>query len=390
MKRSARTVLAIVTFAGMSGASLSHAKDPIRVLENGVWTSISQDGIIAFAKDYEKNPRDLTLEILDHPFTFDVTPDACGTNCTSLRFISTELRIDKTFTGANTDAVSTALKDYLKREEFLTPFIRLINSGAGAQLSGSPVGSIGSTVKATFHDVIFSPTKTFEERQHLAVPGTDPTISSGYGQFKNSGFEGSVISVSPGFALDFGARKDKHLKFSIPTSRIDLEGLRTYRSGLILQYLHPVYFRGHYTLTVGPGLSYLATVSKDLPNFSGLLGGAFSVSLTKDWERYLGTLGSYYGHFNNLGGLDTDINANIYGWGVQTGYRLSQRMVVAIYLVGMHERVNGFSAVTYHTMGTSFSYKVLNRFNLTISANRLFGLPDNRLVDYGLGSAWFF
>ena len=56
-----------------------------------------------FAKDYESNPRNLSLYVLEHPFTFQVGPaNNCGSACTSLRFQSPEMGVDKTFTGADT------------------------------------------------------------------------------------------------------------------------------------------------------------------------------------------------------------------------------------------------------------------------------------------------
>lgn len=366
------------------------ARDPIVIIEGGVRTPYGRQGLIDFATDYEINPRDLTLEVLTHPFIFDITPNACGADCTSLRFISPELGIDRTFAGANTAEVSAAFKDFIKSSDFLKRFIRLINSGAGAQISGSPVGSIGSAVRMGFQDVMFSTVKTAEEKGAPPAQGQDPQFSGGFAQFSSDGFNGRVLSVTPGFTLDFGGRRDKHLKFSFPLTQINLEGLKTYRAGLALQYLYPVHFDEGYTLTVGPGLSYLGTFSVDLPNYSGLLGGAISTSLQKDWQRTFATGAVYYGRFNNLGGLDTDIQANIYGWGTQAGYRLGKRWVTALHLVGLQERVAGFPIPTYHTLSASCSYKILDRFTLQFSASKLFGLPRQRFVDVGLGTAWFF
>lgn len=367
------------------------ARDPIVIIEGGVATPFNQQGIIDFAKDYETNPRDLTLEVLAHPFIFNVGPiNNCGAACTSLRFRSPELGIDETFAGANTAEVSAKFKDFIKSQDFLKRFIRLINAGAGAQISGSPVGSIGSAVRMGFQDAMFSTIKTAEERGAPTPQGKDPQFSGGFAQFSSDGFGGRMLSVTPGFALDFGERRDKQLKFSFPLTQIDLEGLKTYRAGLALQYLYPIRFEEGYTLTLGPGLSYLGTFSLDLPNYSGLMGGALSTSLQKDWQKTFATGAVYYGRFNNLGGIDTDIQANIYGWGTQAGYRFAKRWVAAVHLVGLHERVAGFPLATYHTLSASCSYKILNRFNIQFSASKLFGLPRQRFVDVGLGSAWFF
>ena len=370
-------------------AAPAAARDPIVIIEGGTRSGYGKQGIIDFAKDYELNPRDLTLEVLGHPFVFDINAAGCGAGCTSLRFISAELGIDRTFTGANTAEVSAAFKDFIKSEDFLKRFIRLINSGAGAQISGSPVGSIGSAVRMGFQDLMFNGIKTTEQKNGQPA-GRDPAFSGGFAQFSSDGFNGNIVSVTPGFQLDFGGKRDKHLKFSFPLTQIDFEGLKTYRAGLAMQYLYPIYFDNNITLTAGPGLSYLGTFSVDLPNYSGLLGGALSTSLQKDWEQFFTTGAVYYGKFANAGGIDTDISANIYGWGTQTGYRFKKRWVTALHLVGLHERVAGFEKVTYHTVSTSLSYKILNKFNLTFSVSKLVGLPKQRFVDVGMGTAWFF
>ncbi|MBI5203079.1 MAG: hypothetical protein HY925_15915 [Elusimicrobia bacterium] len=366
------------------------AKDPIVIVEaNGSRAGYGREGIIQFAKDYELNPRTLTLEVLSHPFNFNVLAGA-GANVTSFQFVSSELGINETFNGANTAAIISAFKDYLKSSGFLEKFVRLINTGAGAQLSGGPTSTIGMVVKQTFHDQMFSQVRTLEQRTSNVPPGTDPSFSGGFAQFSTDGFGGKAFSFTPGFTLDFGAKKDKKLKFSIPLSQIDLEGLKTYRAGLGIQYLYPVYLPDGWTWTVGPGLSYTGTVSLDLPNYTGLIGGAMSTGLQKDWTQTFAGVAAYYGRFNNLGGLNTNIQANIFGWGTQVGYRLGQRWVTALQLVGLHERVAGFQIQTYHTLGTAFSYKILNKFDLTFSISKLMGLPKQRYLDFGLGSAWFF
>ncbi|MBI3549185.1 MAG: hypothetical protein HY078_09115 [Elusimicrobia bacterium] len=387
-----KSALALALFAVLS-CGPAFAKDPIVIIENGTRTGYSQSGLIQFAKDYESNPRTLTLEVLGHPFQFITNPlggpNACGATCTSLRFTAAELGIDKTFTGSNTADLSSQLRDFLKGGDFLPKFVRLINAGPGGQISGSPSSTINATMKATFQDVMFNGIKTAEQKASGA-PGTDPTFSGGFAEFTNDGYAGHMIGVTPGFALDFGEKKDRHLKFSFPLAQINFEGLKTYRAGLILQYLHPLYFKDGWTWTVGPGVSYSGTASMDLPNYSGLIGAAGSTSLQKDWEKNFGTLGAYYGKFNNLGGLDTDIDANILGWGAQAGHRFGQRWVAALQLVGMHERVAGFAFNTYHTIGVMASYKIFNKFDLTFSVNKVVGLPKQRFIDAGLGSAWFF
>lgn len=364
------------------------AKDPIIVIEaNGTRSGYTKDGIIQFARDYENNPRDLSLEVLGHPFIFDVT--CGGGNCTALRFVSPELGIDQTFNGANTAAIQDQLEEYLKTSDFLKRFMRLINSGAGAQLSGGPTSTIGSTVRMGFQDTMFSNIKTVEQKA-TTPEGRDPQFSGGFAQFSTDGYGGRQISVTPGFTLDFGEHRDKKLKIGIPVSQIDLEGLKTYRAGLGLQYQYPVYLGNNWTWIIAPGLSYAATFSLDLPVGTGLLGGATSTSLNKDWKKVFTTFAAYYGRFNNLGGFDTDLQANIFGWGWQGGYRLGQRWVTTTHVVGLHERVAGFQVNTYHTLSQSLSYKIANKFDLTFSISKLVGLPKQKYLDLGLGSAWFF
>ncbi|MFA6317123.1 MAG: hypothetical protein WC943_06865 [Elusimicrobiota bacterium] len=380
------SIAASVLFLTSSASAL----DPIRVCEIGqTCTPYGQQGIIDFAKDYESNPRDLHLYIFEHAFSFDVGPGTCGANCTSLRFQSAEMGVDKTFTGANTAEVSRAFQDYVKSESFLKAFIRLINMGAGQVISGSPAATIGTLVRAGFQDTLFSNIKTMEEKSG-AAPGRDPAVSASYGQFKDSGYKGKVFSFAPGFSLDFGEHKDKKLKFTIPLSQIDMEGLKTYRAGIMVQYQHPFYLPGNVTVMVGPGLSYSAMGSADLPNFSGIAGGALAATANKDWKSVFATVGGYYGGFKNMGGIDTSIRADVFGWGLQTGYRFGKRWVAAVYGVGIQESVRGFNRTTYHTAGASLSYKIFNRFNVTGSAQHLFGLSNRQFAEFGLGSAWFF
>ena len=159
---------------------------------------------------------------------------------------------------------------------------------------------------------------------------------------------------------------------------------------MAMQYLHPFHLDDSWTLTVGPGISYQTTFSADLPSYTGLIGGAMSAALQKDWDRWFATGATYYGRFGNLGGIDAGIQANIYGWGAQTGLRWSKRWVTALQLVGIHERVAGFAPSTYHTAGVAVTYRILNRFDMTFALNKVFGLPNQRILDAGLGSAWFF
>lgn len=366
------------------------AKDAIVIIENGTRTGFGRQGLIDFARDYETNPRDLTLEVFNHQFGFDINANGCGANCTGFTFTSSELGINQSFTGANTADLIAQFKDYLKGSGFLKKFMRLINAGPGAQISGGPTSSINNAVKMTFNDVMFKNIDTTEKRNSKVPAGADPQFSGGFAQFSADGFKGKALSVTPGFALDFGAARDKQLKFSFPVTQIEVEGLRTYRAGFGLQYLYPIKYDGGWTLTLGPGASYLVTASLDLPNFSGLMGLAMSSALQKDWEKHFATAAAYYGRFNNAGGIDTDIQANIYGWGLQYGYRLGQRWVAAGHLVGMHERVAGFPITTYHTVSTSLTYKIFNKFDLSFSVSKLTGLPRQRYLDFGMGTAWFF
>ncbi|MBI4422098.1 MAG: hypothetical protein HY554_00130 [Elusimicrobia bacterium] len=368
-------------------AAPAQAKDPIVVCDASGCASFGRDGIIDFAKEYEKNPRDLTLTILDHPFGFDVT--GSGADVTSLRFTSAELGIDRTFNGANTAEVEDRMEEFFKSDDFLKPFMRLINSGAGGQLTSSPVSAVGMMVRSNFHEVMFSNLHTMEEKRGVP-PGRDPSISGSFGQFNDRGYKGSSLSVTPGGTLDFGERRDRHLKLSLPLSQMSLEGLETYRVGLVTQYLHPFYLPRNTILTVGPGVSYIATGSMDLPNLSGLIGGAMSATLNKDWNRWIGTLGTYYGHFRNLGGIDTDIQANVGGWGLQTGYRVTERTIASLYLIGVHEKAGGFGASSYRTLGLAYSFRIAGKLGLTISANKSFGLVGRRFAELGMGSAWFF
>lgn len=384
MKRTALLALALLC------AAPAAAKDPIVVIENGVRTPYGREGIIDFAKDYEKNPRILTLEVLGHPFHFTPNANGCGAACTSLNFVSPELGVNRTFTGNSTAEVSAKFQEFVKSDEFLKPFMRLINSGAGAQLTGSPSSAVGSVVQMTFRDSFFERIRTAEEKANPTAPGRDPSFSAGFARFSNDGFGGSVISVAPGFTLNFGEHKDQHLKVNIPMAQVSLEGLRTYRTGVVTQYLIPFFPAEGWTITLGPGISYLMSFSLDLPQFSGLMGGGLSSTVQRDWDHYFATGAGYYGRFNNLGGIDTDIQANIYGWGGQAGRRFGRRWVSYLQLVSMHERVAGFPINTYHTAGVAVSYKILDKFNLTLSTNKVFGLPNQRFADFGMGSAWFF
>ena len=64
--------------------------------------------------------------------------------------------------------------------------------------------------------------------------------------------------------------------------------------------------------------------------------------------------------------------------------------MTALHLVGLHERAAGFPVNTYHTISTSISYKIFNRFDLQFAIDKLVGLPRERFLNFGLGSAWFF
>ena len=373
-------------------AAPSFAKEPIIIIENGARIGYGRQGLFDFVRDYERNGRDVVLEIFGHPFGFDVNGGGnnCGTACTTLRFTSAEMGIDQSFTGVDSADLSHQFQDFVKQERFLKPFMRLINSGPGGQLTGSPTTAVGATVRAQFQDVMFSGIKTAEQRESKEPPLKDPQFSGGFAQFTTDGYAGKVISFTPGFTLDFGAKKDQHLKVSLPVARVDIEGLRTYRAGLTTQYLYPFYPEDGWTIIVGPGLSYVTTFSADLPSFTGLMGGALSASAQRDWEQYFATGAVYYGRFNNLGGIDAGIQANIYGWGTQAGRRWNKRWVTALQFIGMHERAAGFVPTTYHTLGIAATYKILNKFDLTFSVNKMFGLPNQRFADLGLGSAWFF
>ena len=390
LSRLRRLVPAVLVVLFISAAR-AWAKDAIFYTDASCpgGCALTRNGLIDFANDYKSNPRTLVLNILNHPFNFNVLAGN-GANVTSFQFKSSELGINKTFNGANTDDIVTQLKDYIKGSDFLTKFMRLINSGAGGQISGGPTSSMDTMVRATFHDTMFSKLDAVEQKTAARPAGTDPQFSGGFAQFSSDGFQGHSFGVTPGFTLDFGEKRDKKLKISIPLSQIDLGGLKTYRAGLGLQYLYPVHLGDGLTWTISPGISYATTFSMDLPNYSGLIGGAASTSLQKDFDKLFGTAAIYYGRFNNLGGIDTQIQANIYGWGLQAGYRLGRRWVTAVQMVGMHERVVGFPITSYETLANSWSYKIFDRFDVTFSVSKMFGLAKQRYVDVGLGSAWFF
>ncbi|MBI3552254.1 MAG: hypothetical protein HY077_07030 [Elusimicrobia bacterium] len=375
----------------LSLTSVAAARDAIEITEaNGAKTSFSGQGIISFADDYVTNPRKLTLTVFTHDFFFNVNAVGCGAACTSLTFRSPEMGDNVTFTGANTADILNQFKNYLKTSDFLKRFIRLINTGPGQQISGTPSGSIEGVVRATFQNAVFPAAATSEQRSSKTSGKNDPQFSGGFAEFSSESFGGHSFGFSPGFGLDFGENKDQHLKFSFPLSQIDFAGLKTYQIGIITQYLYPVKFDDDLVLTVGPGMSFTGTFSLDLPNYSGLLGEGLSGSLNKDWDKLFATLGTYYGRFDNKGGVDTGISANIYGWGLQGGYRLGSRWVTALQLVGMHERVAGFPINTYHTLGNAWTYKFRNKFDLTFSVNKVFGLVHQRYINFGMGSAWFF
>jgi hypothetical protein len=157
-----------------------------------------------------------------------------------------------------------------------------------------------------------------------------------------------------------------------------------------LQYQHPIYVGETLTLMVSPAATYILTGSIDLPNYSGLAIGSLNASLNKDFNRLFAKVGGHAGYAQNMGGLDTNIKANTYAGGVQGGYRLGERWVSTIYLLSIAERVKGFDNANYQTLGASLSYKIFGRFDLTFSVNKMFGLPDHRFVEGGVGTAWFF
>ena len=383
----------IIAFSLLAGAPLS-AKDPITVTEaDGTVTALPRDGIIEFVKDVRANPRTLTLTVLTHPFQFNVTKDAAD-QAVAIRFISPELGIDKTFAGPNTVQTVDRVEDFLRSQEFLAPFFRLVNAGGpGATFSGNPNGTIESSARAAFGAVLLEQPATAEESEAASKSGMgfrDLTLGLGFSQFDSDGFDGSRLKVSPAYTLKLGRDKQKKLAFNLPLERITVEGLQTYRAGTQVQYVQPVALPGDITWQAAPDVSYSVLGSLDIPSYSGTIGGGLANTLGKTAGPYFGNAGFYYAYFTNLGGIDTNLSANLYSYGLQLGRRLGKRWAVSAYGVGMVEKLNYGSGKDYQTAGVSLLYRILNRFNLEVSVNKTFNLPGYSDTSFSFGSGWNF
>lgn len=381
---SLAAILGIFFLAG----SVSHAKDAIVVTEaDGTQKAFTKNGLIDFTDDYQNNPRNLTLNILDHIFTFSATQS--GGQTTGVRFVSQEMGIDQTFTGGTTGDTVNNLKNFLKSNDFLGPFINLINTGAGAQISGTPTGSINRTASVSLNQVKSTTLTTADEKEGGAQLG-GVELAAGFTQFDSNGFRGKSTGGSPGYSWKLGDFKDRRFNLTLPVEVITLEGLQTYRVGIILQYIRPFYLTRRLTLRVGPDVSYSVIGSLDIPNISGTIGGAMTTTLTQDWEKYILSFGGYYGRYQSLGGIPTHIQANIGAYGLQLGRRVGQKSIVSVFGEDTVNNVLFQPLRVYHTVGAAFTHRLLGRWSVTVGGAKVLGIPGYDGTEITASSQWKF
>jgi hypothetical protein len=380
-------------FALFAGLPIVFAKAPLTVTEaNGVVTPLDQDGLYKFVDDLRNNPRSVTLNIYGHPFSFNVIKDGAG-QAVSIQFVSPELGINKTFTGSNTGSTMDATKDFLKSEEFLAPFFRLINvNGPGSTFSGNPNGTIESNAQMSFGSVLLQNPPSAEEKELDARDQSqrDFTVGLGFSKFDSDGFDGSRLKASPAYTFKMGEKKQEKLTINLPMERITVEGLQTYRLGSLVQFVHPVELPHGVLWRVAPDVSYSFLGSLDIPSYSGTIGGGLTNVFSKEVGPYFGNAGGYYSYFSSLGGIDTKLSAHLFSYGTQFGRRFGKRWVSSVYVVGVTERLNYGSGKDYQTGGVSLAYKIFNRFNIEVSVNRTYNLPGYNDTSFSFGSGWSF
>lgn len=341
-----------------------------------------QDAFIA-------NPVNYTLQIFGHAMTVDSLAGS-GANVTSLTFHAPELGINQTFTGTDTASSSDALRLFMKSEAFLRPLMILLNSsGPGATNSGTPYGTVDSVANTALTNILTPPVQTAEEKNSGGQLNSI-NIGVGLSRFDTQGFSGTDYKVSPAYTWKVGAAKVNDLNLTVPLEDIDIEGVHNFRGGMILQLVHPFALPGGIVWKVGPDLSYSYLVSLAFGAMTGTIGGGLTSVFHKDWEPYFGDLGLFYGRFQNLGGLDTGLQANSYSYGLQVGRRISQRWVLTGYGIGVRDDVVAQSGKSYGLAGGSIAYRIYKSFNLQLSVNRTFGLPGFSDTTTNLGSAWNF
>jgi len=387
--------LKIILAASLVLTAFDNAQAGVAVIytdsATGAVTDISGHHIFAQIQNtFDAHPDPFTLQVFGHTFTVD-SLGGSGANVTSLVFHSAELGINKILTGTNTDSTSDALRLYLKSAAFQGPFYALLNtSGGGATYSGTPYGTVDSVGHTALTSVLTPPLETAEEKDNASQLNSI-NVGVGFDSFDNQGFSGTDYKVSPAYTWKLGAKKDNDLNLTVPLEQISIEGVRSYRAGAILQLMHPFYLPDEFVLKVGPDLSYSFLASIDIPGMmTGTIGGGLTSVLSRDWGPYFGDIGLFYGRFQDLGGIPTDLKANSYSAGLQVGCHIAKRWAVAVYDIGVNDDVNGISAKNYTLLGGSVAYRIYKSFNLQLSVNRTFGIPGFRDTTTNLGSAWNF
>jgi len=387
--RPKKSALAAILFIFLiSNGFPIYAKDPITVTDASGTSAFSGNGLIDFFNNnYQPNPRTATLNVLGNLFTFD-TGGKTGSQVTSIRFVSQDLGIDQTFTGPDSTSATNALKNFLTSNAFLSQFIKLVNTGPGAQVTGTPTGAVNKTAAIAQQQLSQQSMTTSDEKAGQQLAGVE--LAAGFTTFDANGFQGKSTGGSPGYSWKLGDHQDRRFNFTMPVAVISVEGLQTYRVGTIFQYVHPFYLTPRLTLRVGPDVSYTVIGSLDLPNISGTIGGAMTNTLTQDWDKYVLTFGGYYGRFQNLGGIPTGIQANIGAYGLQGGRRIGQRSILSLFAEDTLNNVIGQPIVVYHVLGTAFSHRLLGRWNLTLGVDETLGIPGYTATEFTASSQWKF
>jgi hypothetical protein len=236
------------------------------------------------------------------------------------------------------------------------------------------------------------PVPTAEEKEKEAGARLNSmTIGIGVSNFDSKGFSGTDHRVSPSYTWKLGGGSmPNELTLTVPVEEISVEGMESYRAGMILQFVHPFAMPGGVVLKAGPSVSYSYLVSPGLGATTGTIGGGLTAVLRKEWDPYFGDFGLFYGRFQDLGGFKTDLTVNSYSYGLQFGRRVVQRWVVSVYGIGVNDDVSGQPGKNYGLVGAAVAYRIYKSFNLQLSANRTIGLSDFRDTAVDLGSAWNF
>ncbi|MCX5787743.1 MAG: hypothetical protein NTX64_04420 [Elusimicrobia bacterium] len=119
----------VITFFFVA-ASAARAVEIYAVYENGGKAAIGgdQQGFNNFVNRYQKSPQTMTVYVDRHPLQFKVL-NGSGQNVTQIQFVSRELRINQTFTGANSADVISKWKDYAQRNNLNDRLVSLVLFG---------------------------------------------------------------------------------------------------------------------------------------------------------------------------------------------------------------------------------------------------------------------